>query len=56
MRAVDEIDLRDLDLKDISDAQPATLVQVLDDDGESTTLMRCLECELDRPKRRGTLQ
>jgi hypothetical protein len=51
------MDTRDLDLRDLSDVQLSTLVQALhDDDDEPTELLRCLERELARRARRGTLQ
>jgi hypothetical protein len=56
MSAVDETDLSDLDLKDLSDAQLATLVRALDEDGEPTALQRFSERELARRARRRTLQ
>jgi hypothetical protein len=49
------VDFSDLDLKDLTDGQIATLVQALGED-EPTALLKFLERELARRKRRGTLQ
>jgi hypothetical protein len=50
------MDISDLDLRDLTDGQIATLVQALheDDEDEPTALPKFLE--LARRKRRGTLQ
>ena len=57
MKSAYDAYLSDLDLGDLSDAQLATLVQALYEDGnEPTELLQCLESEIARRARRGTLQ
>ena len=56
MSAVDETDLSELDLKDLSDGQLTTLVKALGEDGETTAILRFLGRELARRQRWRTLQ
>lgn len=50
------MDISDLDLRDLTDRQIATLVEALHEDNEPTALLKFLKRELVRRKRRGMLQ